>query len=500
MNLFIEQIENIGNRKIIKYIHPIGCMKDWVRKWLLEQREKGEVGLEVKELNTGFYVYRSTTYWDKELKKRRKKSTYLGVLDRKNGLVLSKQPIISASHIRTIWNYGTATILNYAIQELIPTLQEAFPDIWEEICVLTQVRMLGYVPLKRVGCTWDELYNSHSLSPTLNPKHLSEVLSWIGNNRQSQNQIFRYLSQSDNYLIYDLSAIFSRSEGISFNERGYNKNKIFLPQLNLALLCSAYDNLPAMIRVVPGSVRDISSLQRSIEEMNVEGKILILDTGFYSAKTLEFLVESKWSFIIPTKRNSEFYKSPITMPTHFFYHDRLIKAGKQGVQDFFCYRFEDSDLKTDEERSIYKQFDEGKLSIEKMKDSLEKAGNILMASNLDTDPKDIFLLYKRRDVVEKHYDSLKNSLEADRIYLQSDDTVFGHVFISFLALYGYTKIQNTLKKNGLINRYSPKDIFALYAKVKIVDFDGKMVVLEIPKKIADLTKKMNLDLFPKQPS
>ncbi|MCX6699268.1 MAG: hypothetical protein NTV68_04975 [Methanomicrobiales archaeon] len=170
------------------------------------------------------------------------------------------------------------------------------------------------------------------------------------------------------------------------------------------------------------------------------------------------------------------------------------------MQDFFCYRFEDSDLKIDEERSRYKQFDEGKLSIKKMKDSLEKAGNILMASNLDTDPKEIFLLYKRRDIVEKHYDSLKNSLEADRIYLQSDDTVFGHVFISFLALYGYTKIQNTLKKNGLINRYSPKDIFALYAKVKIVDFDGKMVVLEIPKKIADLTKKMNLDLFPKQPS
>ena len=135
-----------------------------------------------------------------------------------------------------------------------------------------------------------------------------------------------------------------------------------------------------------------------------------------------------------------------------------------------------------------------------MKDSLEKAGNILMVSNLDIDPMDIFLLYKRRDMVEKHYDSLKNSLEADKIYLQSDDTVFGHVFISFLALYGYTIIQNTLKKSGLLNRYSPKDIFALYAKVKIVDFDGKMVVLEIPKKIADLTKKMNLDLFPKQPS
>ena len=475
-------------------------MQEWVQKWLLEQRGKGEVGLEVKELNTGFYVYRSTTYWDKELKKRRKKSNYLGVLDCNNGLALSKKPIISASHIRTIWNYGTAAILNHAIQELIPPLQEAFPDIWEEICVLAQVRMLGYIPLKRVECAWNELYNIQSLSPTVNPKHLAKILSWIGNNRQGQNQVFRYLTQSDNYLIYDLSAIFSRSEGVSFNERGYNKNKLFLPQLNLALLCSAYDNLPAMIRLVPGSVRDISTLQRSIEEINVEGKTLILDTGFYSANTLKFLIKSKWSFIIPTKRNSKFYETSVTMTTHFFYHDRLIKASKHAIQDFYCYRFEDSDLKIDEERSIYKQFDEGKITLEKMKNSLEKAGNILMVSNLDSEPKDIFLLYKRRDMVEKHYDSFKTLLEADRIYLQSDDTVFGHIFISFLSLYGYTKIQNILKKYDLINRYSPRDIFALYAKVKIVDFDGNMMILEIPKKIRDLNQKMQLDLFPKPPS
>jgi len=489
--------KKIQDRKLFKFINPIGHMQEWVKKWLLEQRGKGEVGLEVKELNTGFYVYRSTTYWDKELKKRRKKSTYLGTLDRTKGLVLSKKPIISPSHIKTIWNYGTAAILNCAIKELIPSLQEAFPDIWEEICVLTQVRMLGYVPLKRVECVWDELYNIQSIFPTLNPKHLAKVLSWIGNNRQGQNKVFRCLTQSDNYLVYDLSAIFSRSEGISFAERGYNKNKLFLPQLNLALLCSAYDNLPSMIRLIPGSVRDISTLQRSIEEINIEGKTLILDTGFFSKKTIQFLKKSNWSFIIPTKRNSKLYKISVNVTTHFFYHDRLIKAGKHFMQDFYFYRFIDSDLKIDEERSLYKQFDEGKITIDQLSASLEKAGNIIMISNLDSEPKEIFLLYKRRDLVEKHYDSFKTILEADRIYLQSDDTVFGHIFISFLALYGYTKIENILKKFELINRYSPRDIFTLYGKVKIVDFDGNIMLLEIPKKIRDLTQKMQLDLFPK---
>lgn len=44
-------------------------MEEWVNKWLAKQRELGEKGLEIKKFSNGHYVYRSTTYWDKELKK-----------------------------------------------------------------------------------------------------------------------------------------------------------------------------------------------------------------------------------------------------------------------------------------------------------------------------------------------------------------------------------------------------------------------------------------------
>ncbi len=38
---------------------------------------------------------------------------------------------------------------------------------------------------------------------------------------------------------------------------GYNKDKIHVPQINLALLCSADTGLPTMIRALSGSVNDI---------------------------------------------------------------------------------------------------------------------------------------------------------------------------------------------------------------------------------------------------
>jgi len=40
-------------------------------------------------------------------------------------------------------------------------------------------------------------------------------------------------------------------------------------------------------------------------------------------------------------------------------------------------------------------------------------------------------------------------LGAVRLYLQDDESVFGHVFIFFLSLYAYCKLENMLKKAEL---------------------------------------------------
>ena len=278
-------------------------MEDWVNNWLTKQRELGEKGLEIKKFSNGHYVYRSTTYWDKELKKRRKKSTYIGRLDKSKGLIESQKTVISSKRVRSIWEYGNAALLNYAIQDLKPLLQTAFGEIWEEIYALALIRIAGYVPLKRASLAWEKLYPIAEITPSMNTKSLSKVLKEVGVNRKGQNHVFKGLNSEDKQLVYDLSAIFTRSEAINFAEKGYNKEHFHIPQVNFALFCTANENLPTMVRFLPGSLRDIKSLALSVQEIGVENKTLILDRGFYSQGSIKILNEHKLSFVIPTKRN-----------------------------------------------------------------------------------------------------------------------------------------------------------------------------------------------------
>ena len=263
-------------------------MDGWVKDWLKDQREKGEKGLEVKKLGNSFYVYRSTTYWDKQLKKVRKRSRYLGKLDELEGFIEGRKRETVAT-VKTVWQYGNAVLLNRVLDNLAPSLKKGFGGYWQDIYALALVRTQGYVPLKRVRVSWEKLYDVNETSPNLEPKNLSRVLKKVGMNRKGQNVVFDHLSINGDELVYDLSSFFTQSDEIHIAEKGYNKGKIQLKQINLALLCSVDSGLPTMIRVLPGSVRDIASLYASIEEMGVKGKILILDRGFFSEDVIDFL-------------------------------------------------------------------------------------------------------------------------------------------------------------------------------------------------------------------
>ncbi len=141
----------------------------------------------------------------------------------------------------------------------------------------------------------------------------------------------------------------------------------------------------------------------------------------------------------------------MSLDEHFFYHNRLIKAGIAKGK-YNLYLFEDVTLRAEEETNIYRMLDEGRIGREEAKKRLERAGKILLVSDRDVESKDIFLMYKQRGSIEKIFDVYKNLLNADRMYLQSDDAVFGHLFVSFLALYGYCKLQLMLKIAGLLDK------------------------------------------------
>ena len=128
---------------------------------------------------------------------------------------------------------------------------------------------------------------------------------------------------------------------------------------------------------------------------------------------------------------------------------------------------------------------------------MKKAGNILILSNLDVGRTEIYELYKGRETVEKMFDTYKTVLEADKIYLQDNESVFGHVFISFLPLYIHCELEQILKKGGLKRKITPIDLLFEYGKVYPVDLGDLSIVTEVPKTVMDMEERLGLDIFPK---
>ncbi len=91
------------------------------------------------------------------------------------------------------------------------------------------------------------------------------------------------------------------------------------------------------------------------------------------------------------------------------------------------------------------------------------------------------MVYKGRGNVENQFNTYKNVLNADRMYLQDDDSVFGHLFTSFLALY-----------IGMTTASSKKE----FSKVYILTDGDREIISEIPGKVAELDKRLGMNVFP----
>jgi len=90
---------------------------------------------------------------------------------------------------------------------------------------------------------------------------------------------------------------------------------------------------------------------------------------------------------------------------------------------------------------------------------IDLGGKILILSDMDVEGPEIYELYKKRETVEKMFDTYKTVLNADKICLQDDESVFGHVFISFLSLCIHCKLEQLLKKAELNRKLTPIDLF-----------------------------------------
>lgn len=467
-------------------------MDSWVLRLLERERKKRKVPLEVKLLNKNYYLYRSTSRWDSEMKKPRKVSEYIGRMTEKG--VVEKDIVKTA---RSVFEFGNSQLLLQASQAIRKPLADAFPLRWKELLACAMVKTLDPLPLYLIKSRWEKLSVSTLLEAALSANTLSKVLHEVGPDLLSQKRFFEAIMKGSRMLAFDLSSIFSHSENLGFAERGHNAKHMFLNQVNFMMFFSIDKQLPVQLSPLHGSIRDVKALKDAIDGVIMPNLVVVLDRGFASYNIAELLNEKSFNFVLPLRRNFSIINYDTTLEKSFMYRERAIKWNKYKAGKNHLYLFQDLKLRAEEETTFIKLMKQNKKTKAQYKKNLDRFGKISILSNLDTTGKKIYEFFKNRQDIETCFDALKNQLETDKTYLRDDDAVRGYFFVSFLALYLHYKILNILRRKKLTDKTSVNETLLELSKIYEIKTGKTTKLSTIPAKAEKLAKQIGLNLIPK---
>ena len=452
--------------------------------WVLKFKKKG---MEIRNFGDHYYAYEVSSKYDKKLKRARKVTgNYMGVIT-KDGIVKRS----SVAGIRSDYEYGNIALLHgIAEKTILPVLKEIYPTMYERIISYVILRNIEPLPMKSTKYLYEKTYLSVVMNETLSPASISSMLSSMPEDQSIK--VMRKLTERGEYVLMDSTAIFSRSENISFLELGHNSKEIHLPQINVMMLFSSTRTMPTFVRILPGSIRDVTAMANTIDMAGVERCVIVSDKGFFSSDNIKKLRKRHLNFIIPLRRNSSLIPDSEDFLGVFMYDGKPVKYWKRenGV-----YAFEDPVLKSEEEKDYLIRINDRTRSRSSFNERSGDFGKLYLLSDLNEEPERIYRLYKQREYIEYAFNVYKNDLEVDRSYLRDDHMLFSYMFLNLLSLYLHFQILNIID-----GKYSVRDILLILSRIKIYRMEKGEIMSEIPKKAGDIVAnlKINLDILRKK--
>lgn len=471
-------------------------------EWALKHKRPGT---ELRLMKGRYYLYEVSSKWNRE-KKRAQKITgkILGRISEDKGFVPSGQkayiPQLNELSVKT---YGIFSLMDTLMKDVIPALQKHFRKDAEALYCASMMRLAHQSPLKNMELHFEQDFLSEAFkNVSLSDKNMTVLLRNIGTDRERINAFFKEFSKPGEHLLMDMTAIHSKSKEMSLNHVGYNSHRDYDPQANLLLLFSQTQHEPVYYRLLPGNIRDVKSVKLSLKESGVKDAVFIADKGFYSEVNIVELQESGLKYVIPLKRNHSLidYK-PLQKAgkrgySHFFkFQERFIFANTKTIaENKVLYTFLDDRLKLEEEQCYLNRIGTHKedYSIKDFHKQAHVFGTFSILSNLtEKRPEEIYAFYKSRMEVELAFDAFKNTLEADRTYMQNDQSMEGWMFMNYIALLAYWRILKLLMQKELLAKFSIKDFLIYLSYIKKIRINGQWHLAEITDKTKKLLQKLD---------
>ncbi|GHT58335.1 IS4 family transposase [Bacteroidia bacterium] len=367
--------------------------------------------------------------------------------------------------------------------------------------------------------TQEWLKNSDVTEPVgeLSSSQITRILANISQTeRDGFYREWAKLRADREYLALDITSSSSYSELIDDVEWGHNRDGEDLPQVSICLLMGETSRLPVYQTVYAGSLNDVSTLKTTLAKFDAitdnQPILTVMDKGFYSKRNVESLLSDGKRFIISMPfsaaaakklvvENSatidDFDNSLAFGLTTLRAVTRQIKINKYDVSAHIYFNpikaaadkekliLKVSEMRTNAEINPEKYIDDKDfskyLNIEKSEggytvsvkkdaiaDAVKHAGWLVIISNHIHCADEALRIYRGKDVVEKGFLKLKNSIDIGRLRVHSDNAMHNKVFIGFVALVLMSHIHAVMCDKALYKKYTMKQLLRTLAKRKVI--------------------------------
>lgn len=472
---------------------------DWVEK------HRGE-GKEIKMIGGRYYL---TSYEYRTVDGRRKKVSTgtLGTIRPECLIPSCKKGQTIRSQVTAPLEYGASFLLESLGNDILSNLNETFSSkLSNQIFEMAKIGLVSPSPFKRMELIYSNSYDSR-LRPNLplSPSTITSVLNEIGSNREAQLNFMRKYYDGTEFIIFDGTRLVSHSLG----EKGYNHCNIDDPQMNLQYCFSLRpEKKPIYFKGFTGDKTDISILKTCIRESGLNNMIFIADKGYYSGSNAEELTKNGISYIMPVKRcdkridyasidmssmdGFDGFFSFQSRPIFYKTIQRASAAGAKGTDA----KGETEEPKPSETIVLY--FDQKMRGKEIMDSTCGKdggiddlkerkfrsMGTIALATTIKEEktPKEIYEIYKERELIEDANDAYKNVMRKNASYLQNTNSYYGWLFINHITLLLYYRVYNKIKEKGMTSKYSVADVIEQAKRITIQEV-AKENIVEIGTKV-----------------
>jgi len=460
---------------------------------------KSKRGVKIKSIGGRNYAYDMISYWDKEAKKYRKKSVYLGIvtnLETKEYTPKKTVPEISGAspEKELIQNFGDTYSIGMVMENSVfnEAIKDTLPNDYD-----TLMSLVCYKIIKGSAMQYAESWSKGNYVSALFPK--AELSS------QRISDFFKRLGKESvwrKFFKAYIAKVTGEKVGVIIDSTGL-PNEIEIPlsawgnhggeterETRFLIVVDRISGNPLYFRYAAGNIVDVSTLTTTfaeLEQMGVKSSFALIDAGYYSENNIKELYESHISFLTRIPADRKLYKYLIkehkdveAAVNAIVYGKRALYVKRVPVDLFgyngFAYIVCDIKRKGNEISKFLMNAKEDKLSHDEIDIALNSKGKFILVSSDEIPINEVIPLYYTRQSAENLFGISKSFLDFLPLRTHSIETLRGYLMLTFIALITYIEFKKLLK-----DEFTVEAALIEMANLMAKSYDNTTIILEPTK-------------------